>query len=558
MAISKKLSILLSILLVLSSLSPASAEWTVPDPPSSEPHLGILGKGIVESHTNQALPTFLSFEADTYTMGSKVTKVTKCTEFPSPACPFSQFQRYRSPLGMCTDFLTDCVEKVIAEREGKSLEVIFKRYFPEKGAEGFVGSDEYNLPTSGNTFLVSIPEAIHEFGDHYLVAAVLTGERWPYKNSAFVTQSFEVAIWPVRLISGYYPKFREASTPSEYSGLGINAGYGGSCGYGEVQTTGNECAQKTEPPKGLTLGIKLRLKTTVSGWFSGRVSNVEMNIALNEKREQLIELKGQYVVVPTVFAWAKRTDLPNNLKQFYERIGKFATEMGSGYGSGLLRNPGNSEYGMEELSYWMPLAKDRAVARESSWYLRAVVQDISSNCPSPNDRVIGNVTTNATTFIPGPPKFNSTTQSLDYKVLAPHYLEDGSEFQGTYDLNIDSEVARCVYGFSNAPISATVSIVSESGENKIAVTKVSQKDGFINLGAYGFTFSNPTLRVTLTQEKPAESLSTPTSSIPTVSSSGAVITKNSVTKKTTTCVKGKVTRKITGVKSKCPPGFVKR
>jgi len=573
---------LLVAIAICANQTPTFAEWKPSDPPTKDKYRGILAQGVVETYTTQVNPSLLSFQAEKYEVGGTVSKVSVCTSFPTEACNEEEYQKYRTALGMCTDFKSDCVEEVIAEREGKPLKTIFKRYFPEMSGENFEGNDRYNLPSPGNTFLISIPEAPHAYGDNYLVAAVLQGERWPNRsNQNFSVKSFEVAIWPVQLLAGNYPKYREATTPSEYSGLTHNVGYGGSCGYGEVQTTGTECAKKTEPPKGLTLGIKLRLKAEVSGWFSGRASNVDMKIKLNDLNEQVIELKGQYVVVPSVFAWVKRSELPTDLKNYYEELGSFWSEMGSGYGcekvasslsteskwecAGLLRNPGNSAQGMKELSYWLPLASDKAVTSESSWYLRAVVQGISDRCPIPKNRLVGNVTTNATTFVPGPPTFNDATQSLDYKVLAPHYLEDGTEFLGTYDLNIDSAIARCLYGFTNAPISATVSVVSDAGENKIAVTQVSEKNGFINLGAYGFTFSSPTLRVTLTQEKKVETKPEATATIQnnndTASKSAAATTvtkKKDSVKATITCVKGKVTRKISGANAKCPQGFRKK
>jgi hypothetical protein len=63
---------------------------------------------------------------------------------------------------------------------------------------------------------------------------------------------------------------------------------------------------------------------------------------------------------------------------------------------------------------------------------------------------------------------------------------------------------------------------------------VSEKDGWLHLAAYGFTFSSPTISVKLSQAKP-------------------------LAKKTTiTCVKGKLTKKVTAVGPKCPAGYKKK
>ena len=60
----------------------------------------------------------------------------------------------------------------------------------------------------------------------------------------------------------------------------------------------------------------------------------------------------------------------------------------------------------------------------------------------------------------------------------------------------------------------------------------------------GFTFSSPTIQVKLSQEAPA----------PTPTASPAPATK----KLTITCVKGKTTKSVTGVKPVCPTGYKKR
>ena len=75
-----------------------------------------------------------------------------------------------------------------------------------------------------------------------------------------------------------------------------------------------------------------------------------------------------------------------------------------------------------------------------------------------------------------------------------------SQFLGSYDLALRSDIARCLYGFTSAPISATIEVVSQFGEKQVAVTTVNEKNGWLYLSAKGFTFSSPTVSVKLTQE----------------------------------------------------------
>ena len=101
-----------------------------------------------------------------------------------------------------------------------------------------------------------------------------------------------------------------------------------------------------------------------------------------------------------------------------------------------------------------------------------------------------------------------------------------------------SEAARCLYGFSSAPISATVSVISSTGEPSVATTSIGEKDGWLYLTANNFTYSSPTVRVKITQAKP--------------------LIKSVTKKKSITCVRGNLKRQVIGANPKCPSGFRKK
>jgi hypothetical protein len=101
---------------------------------------------------------------------------------------------------------------------------------------------------------------------------------------------------------------------------------------------------------------------------------------------------------------------------------------------------------------------------------------------------------------------------------------------------MSSKIARCIYGFTSAPVSATVSITSENGEPSTATTQVNEKNGWLTLAAYNFTFSSPTVRVSLSQVKEVKE----------------------VKKATISCIKGKKIKKVTAVTPKCPSGYRKK
>jgi hypothetical protein len=197
-------------------------------------------------------------------------------------------------------------------------------------------------------------------------------------------------------------------------------------------------------------------------------------------------------------------------------------------------------------------ASDKSVAVPSAWNIRSltsVEMSKANGCFNTGIGIKGVVTTNSTTYSEGPPRFIDGT--LNYKVASTHFNPDGTEFKGTYNLVMRSDVARCLYKFSKAPLSASIQVVSDNGQTSVATTIFGEKNGWVELAAYNFGFSAPTVSVKLTQEPEVVVAPTPT---PTPTASANPVVK----KVTITCIKGKTSKKVTAVKPKCPTGYKKK
>ena len=227
------------------------------------------------------------------------------------------------------------------------------------------------------------------------------------------------------------------------------------------------------------------------------------------------------------------------------------------------RNPSFNDNFFERYMLWVDVAKDKAYASVSTWSFRTMGNTQGYEKCIGDSGVAGMVTTNSNAYIAGPPKFEDG--NLAYRVASPHLDSKGQVQVGTYDLAIRSDVARCIYGFTSAPIQATLSVIYADGESKNATTLVSEKNNWLRLSAKGFTYSSPTIKVKLSQEAPAPT-PTPTPSptpspTPTATpvADPAPSAKPVVAKKVTiTCVKGKTVKKVTAVKPVCPAGFKKK
>lgn len=157
-----------------------------------------------------------------------------------------------------------------------------------------------------------------------------------------------------------------------------------------------------------------------------------------------------------------------------------------------------SDHGIDELNAWLPFVGDKATANLSTWSVRTLsAKEMAgaNTCLKDEKKIAGFVSTNATQYSPGPPRFSKSTGTLDYRVAAPHYRSGGDTFLGMYNLIMRSELARCLYGFSNAPLNASISVVDDQGVTTVGTKNVSEKDGWIKIAAYGFGFSSPTIKI---------------------------------------------------------------
>jgi hypothetical protein len=211
---------------------------------------------------------------------------------------------------------------------------------------------------------------------------------------------------------------------------------------------------------------------------------------------------------------------------------KLLESQGRGGMSGWVWEP---RQGISVFHKWEPVLGDTAKGQADLWYFSMMPDTLTSGnkCLQKTDSLQGMITTNAMTYQAGLPAFENG--ELAYQVAGLHNDFTGVPFEGSYNLIMRSEAARCLYGFTSAPISAKVSVTSASGEAKIATTTDGEKNGFLHLAATGFTFSDPTIHAKLTQDSS---------------------TKASASK--LTCVKGKVTKTVTGIAPKCPSGFHKK
>jgi hypothetical protein len=513
-----------------------------------------------------------------------------CTSVNDPICANGFF--YDAILPQCaSDSDINCIANFgIVDAQSNPTNAKFQRYFPTKALNAFEGAPAIGVPTGATGSVYSLPEANFGASDLYFVRVLLRGGGNLQSTNV---DSLDVQVFPVNYADSLHTQaefdagFRVIKDATHLTPGWGDAAPGITPGVFCVANSGAEkkCLQRYEFPADKRYFLKLRMSKVPSGWMHGRIAKQDISIT-NEGNTSILSIQGEPVSVPAVYKMYKWTEMPAGLQSQYDaNTGHYINDPArndpnnaSGPGG---RSAGNvdplkrnvviipdpwSAIGMEQLKIVLPFVNDQATAVISSWSVRTLSpgeMSGSNQCFNNTGRITGLVATNATSYSAGPPAFDTNTQSLIYKVSAPHYTDKKVDFLGTYDLSIPSDVARCIYKFSNAPIKAEISIVGADGAPKVATTTLVERNGWLRFSANGFTFSAPTIQVKMFQDPPAPTPTpTPTPVVtenPTPAPTPTATPKATVAKKITiTCVKGKLVKKVTAVKPVCPKGFKKR
>ena len=145
------------------------------------------------------------------------------------------------------------------------------------------------------------------------------------------------------------------------------------------------------------------------------------------------------------------------------------------------------------------------------------------------------------------PVWNAETKSMVWTVAAPHFAPDGvTENIGFYKARIPAADAKLLWGLQNANDAATaleVSVTSDAGGTNVGQKNITVKNNVIFISVTGFKYSQPKLTVMMNKNyKPGAASAAPA--------------KKVAPKKVITCVKGKVTKKVST--AACPSGYKKK
>ena len=515
-----------------------------------------------------------------------------CTAIDVAPCSTSASIEFSATLQPCASSTQlDCiVEFGTIASGGTKTPARYTGVFPSAGLNDFPSNPSVGLPAGGPAGLWRVAETAGASSRVHLVRAVVAGSGEPGKKVTF--SNFAANIAPVDVTrfpcgQALYEQTSGCRTgdfldaPENHNGesgwSGYTDAYGSNDGF-DCVLTGNldpaenraDCATRKALNKEVRYYLTVRLSQAISGWLHGRMADPAISLDNISESPGAVTLSvaANPVSVPAVVIDKPFADLPTTLQDKYRATGGWPMTGGGYWGASgggsdnvdpnnpLLRNRRSlpSAFGPDaiaEFEAWMPVVNDTAIADVSTWTVRTLGAGnlgAASGCVTDNAKLAGIVTTNATQYKAGTPEYNSTTQSLNYTVAAPHLMSSGETFKGAYSLVMRSDVARCIYKFSEAPISAKIEVIDTGAEVKTAVTAVSESGGWLTLTASGFTHSTPTIRSILSQEKPAATPSTvaPVTTAPAVQ---ATVPTSVTAKRTSMKVKASLSASVVAKKA---------
>jgi len=146
---------------------------------------------------------------------------------------------------------------------------------------------------------------------------------------------------------------------------------------------------------------------------------------------------------------------------------------------------------------------------------------------------------------PATPEWDSADQTIKVSISGPHYKVNGDLNRGFFEAKISKALGMCLWGIDlSAKTQATISITDGAGVQEIQTLSAKMIGNIYSLKVSNFHYSNPIIKFRLSETQEIIPQKVEAATAP---------------KKTTiTCLKGKVTKKVTAVKPKCPAGYKKK
>ena len=324
--------------------------------------------------------------------------------------------------------------------------------------------------------------------------------------------------------------------------------------FGLYDKTANSTTQ-FNLPNDFEYQVKIRLgliENKIINWYNGRISNPNIDLS-----NGTLTISGS----PTYYPIAG-----TNYFKCSEIMGEKRLAIINAFGESSLNGPmcndlSGSSYGASPQDAWAFKAFDLwdseivEYGKNSAWAITA-----SSNlgvCST--SELAGVVSSNALLYTVAPPTFDAISRSLSYRIASTHLDASGEVNKGRFNLVLNKEVARCLWGIDAGKLAdARIQVTYSDGKPIVGTSTMNVKGNWVYIDIENFSFSSPTFNIKAVEELRVTPTPSPS---PTASLKPDLVVKPSASaskKSTISCIKGRIIKKITDVNPKCPAGYKKK
>lgn len=425
---------------------------------------------LASEQTRAGVHSMLALQPGAVDVGGKRGEWAFCSGADDPACTSPDALRSIlawSLLPACSEGTDEiCIESLkLGATSSELVEAVYEREEPQR--QDFAAVTSSNLLRGSGVPVFSAPNLNHSNGGNNFAVMIKVSQFWSEAARAFESTMVEAEVIPFSQVPGQFAS---------------------ACAF---QVSG-QCAEPADFVPGSKVQLTFRLPSNLGGWYSGRMKDPVIDVTSINPKVNRVSVTSEPVEVAALGLVKDKSSFTPMENMWVENNGRWFTNGGTATGANSWQ-----ENIFPFIENYRPQVSDKAIGTNVVWKMRTIDAGGGSGCLADKSIVLGIVTTNALGYDIGSPAFRDGY--LEYNVAGLHYMPNGKDLVlGTYDLVMRSETARCLYGFSNAPVSATVTVVGV-GEQNVASTIVSERNGWLKLAAYGFTFSEKEIQVKIAQ-----------------------------------------------------------
>jgi hypothetical protein len=295
--------------------------------------------------------------------------------------------------------------------------------------------------------------------------------------------------------------------------------------------------------------LNAKMASAPNGWFTSRITSPDIQISPAADGRTKVAFTGNSQAIPSIsrnfqYIVQSEQDEWNQVTRALPVLpwDKLTTE-GKRYSAGWPYSSDSID-AFQTLASKVPSFND-ADALKNVWRFESISSGSINSNKCLKSGFTGAVSSNSLTYENAIPTWDAINNSLVYRIASPHTAL-GKEFTGRYDLLISEVVGKCLWNIQEFSPLAEINVTNSSGEKKVFTAGSSISGGYYRFTATGFTFSENKISVKLISKSASNVVPTPSASPKTTPAI------------TITCIKGKIQKKVSAIKPKCPTGYKKK